>query len=36
MKLADDLETLLGAWFPGTEVEEQITELRRRLGAVLL
>ncbi len=36
VKLADDLETLLGAWFPGTEEEEQIEELRRRLGAVLL
>ncbi len=36
VKLADDLETLLGAWFPGPEEEEQIEELRRRLGAVVL
>lgn len=36
MKLADNLETLLGAWFPGPEEEEQIEELRRRIGAAVL
>lgn len=35
VRLADDLETLLGAWFPSPEIEERIEELRKRLWSAL-
>ncbi len=36
IRIADTIETLQGAWFPGPETEEEIQELRERLGKVLL
>lgn len=36
VRLADELETMLGAWFPEADDEEEIQRLRERLGKVLL
>lgn len=34
--MADELETLLAAWFPTTDTDEQVEALRAKLGRVLL
>lgn len=36
LRLADQLETLAGAWFPDDDSKEQEEELRRKLRKVLL
>lgn len=36
VRLADQLETLVGAWFPDEDSREQEEELRRKLRKVLL
>ncbi|KKL28212.1 hypothetical protein LCGC14_2377410 [marine sediment metagenome] len=36
IKLADQLETLQGAWFPSPDTEMEIEEIKRRLGVALM
>ena len=36
VKLADQLETLQGAWFPNPDTEMEIEDIKRRLGAALM
>ncbi len=36
VKLADQLETLQGAWFPSPDTEIEIEDIKRRLGVALM